>query len=266
MADEYVEQFTVFIDFLGIKEASKKIDDQARQHLLELLVKIATLRSNSKYFRTQGLLGNAVTIRPAISTFSDNLVISYNINEIKLINDGNTNAYFIWPSLIKMISLIASQALGIGFLIRGGATIGKLYHSQGVIFGEALVDSYKIESSISKYPRIVISNEIVNNHDFMEHKSMWLFKDMDGLYCIDYFFSMLWESGIVGVGSRYPSKEWFDKAVNMMNLKLNELSKSGKQTEYSNWHWFAKNFKLGLQRVPKDLLGDMRIEVDTLPW
>jgi hypothetical protein len=40
-------------------------------------------------------------------------------------------------------------------LIRGGATIGKLYDSQGVVFDEAMIEAYEIESRTQREVIIV---------------------------------------------------------------------------------------------------------------
>jgi hypothetical protein len=40
---------------------------------------------------------------------------------------------------------------------------GKLYHDARTVFGAALVCAYKLESEIVKYPRIMISSEVVSD-------------------------------------------------------------------------------------------------------
>ena len=59
--------------------------------------------------------------------------------------------------LIELVQDIARWSLLSGFLIRGGITIGKLYHNatQGVVFGEALVEAYNLESKDAIYPRVI---------------------------------------------------------------------------------------------------------------
>jgi hypothetical protein len=52
--------------------------------------------------------------------------------------DEATVAVVITNQFSDLLKRIAVAGLGLGLLIRGGATLGKLYHAQCVAFGEAL--------------------------------------------------------------------------------------------------------------------------------
>lgn len=60
----------------------------------------------------------------------------------------------------KLVAAIAAAALKLGVLIRGGATVEQLHHEQGVVLGEAMVEAYQLESSVSIYSRITVSRKI----------------------------------------------------------------------------------------------------------
>lgn len=82
------------------------------------------------------------TMRPAVSTFSDHIVVSYPLQPLyDAGSDEQFTAYTVLYHFSKLLASIAAAALRIGFLVRGGATIGKLYHTRGVVFGEALIAS-----------------------------------------------------------------------------------------------------------------------------
>lgn len=75
---QYEEHFCAFIDFLGFSEASTELDEATRIKVLRLLLSIASLRSDfssSVVEREGGAKSYHAT--PAISTFSDHIVISY---------------------------------------------------------------------------------------------------------------------------------------------------------------------------------------------
>jgi hypothetical protein len=161
---QYEEHFTAFIDFLGFAEGSTEADEERRTNILDLLLSLSALRGDFD-LKIQGQdNGPKSSIRPAITTFSDHIVISFPIASVirDLQFDERTAAQFISNQFVALLQSIAASALRIGFLIRGGATIGKLYHNSGVVFGEAMVEAYRIESGVSIYPRVVLSQRITN--------------------------------------------------------------------------------------------------------
>jgi hypothetical protein len=82
--------------------------------------------------------------------------------------------------------------------IRGATSKGKLHHDQSVIFGPALLDAYGIETSIAKYPRIVLSRGVYQ--DFQQVQSSFKIPRVrlasDGPPFLDVFaqFAMLSET------------------------------------------------------------------------
>jgi hypothetical protein len=51
-------------------------------------------------------------------------------------------------------------------LIRGAITSGKLYHNNGVIFGEALVNAYNMEKDHACYPRIIYDEALLKRYNY----------------------------------------------------------------------------------------------------
>lgn len=47
-----------------------------------------------------------------------------------------------------------------GYFLRGAIVKGKLYHDTQMVFGQALVHAYQMESSVVHFPRIVISSDV----------------------------------------------------------------------------------------------------------
>ncbi|MGD1212606.1 MAG: hypothetical protein ABR973_14755 [Candidatus Acidiferrales bacterium] len=184
MEPKYEEQFTAFIDFLGFGEVSAKSDEDARMKILDLLLALSAQRGE---FDMQSTVQGATTttrLRPAISTFSDHIVISYPLEAIRSVArpgvarpDEYLTARLVLHDFCEMSSRIAAAALQIGFLIRGGASIGPLYHSKGVVFGEALIDAFGIESRTSVYPRVVLSRAITSRPNWIENKAPFIAKD-----------------------------------------------------------------------------------------
>jgi hypothetical protein len=85
-------------------------------------------------------------------------------------------------------------------LIRGSLTVGNLYFDANLIFGDALIRAYYLESDVAVYPRITVDPQLIqlyketprlwlDIHDYntdKEYVEHHLRKDVDGVYYIDY--------------------------------------------------------------------------------
>jgi hypothetical protein len=80
-----------------------------------------------------------------VSSFSDNIVMS------QAIDDPMKMMFFIQ----QLGPFVAATVMG-GFLLRGGITIGDIYHDDEVVFGPALNRAYYLESKVADYPRIIL--------------------------------------------------------------------------------------------------------------
>jgi hypothetical protein len=267
MEPKYEEQFTAFVDFLGFSEVSKGTDDTTRLKVLSLLQSLSALRGEFDIKSIAKETGNVSYIKPAISTFSDHIVVSFPLQPIysEMGSDEHIGAFFIVTQFMQLLTRIAAAALRIGFLIRGGATIGKLYHTRGVVFGEALIDAFQIESRTSIYPRVVLSQQITRRPMWIENQN-GIVKGNDGLYHFDYFKSLLLDAASPGQKWATTVKEWFDDVVAIVATNLTELEKTGKLNELAKWTWFAHEFRSGLERLPPGLLSSLGVSLDSIPW
>src|SRR5712672_2824370 len=57
----------------------------------------------------------------------------------------------------------ATRLLSSGLLTRGAVAKGKLHHDNPVMFGPAFLEAYHIETTIAKYPQVVLSRETYQN-------------------------------------------------------------------------------------------------------
>lgn len=161
------KRICAFIDVLGFKNEILTSNDERRTKIIKLIedIKFDDIR--------QGMNSENLTFatisRPSaeVTSFSDNIVISANIPLID--PDSPPNSFtekelnsikYMEHIFIKIIS-VYWRALQLGLLFRGGITVGNLYHKNGVVVGEALINSYELETNTS-YPRIEVSNEVVN--------------------------------------------------------------------------------------------------------
>ena len=129
------------------------------------------------------------------SSFSDLIVRSIPV-------DSSANYQMphgiLFHELLDLIH-IQINLLNRGVLIRGGVTVGYLYHDDTFVFGPALNEAYRLESEVAKFPRIVLTEntaEIIRDeryrnyiHDYFEEKAgihELLREDEGGLFFLDY--------------------------------------------------------------------------------
>lgn len=168
---EYQNRLTCFIDLLGFKstidqslnepliaKALFELFEQFRGAELEKVV-----YGTVPYLTETGMISAAehhgdkivdamdVHFDLVVTQFSDSFVISAPAN-----NPSSCNL------LLKALRLINVQFFfGLGMLMRGGISVGKLVHKRGgALFGPAMNEAYAIESKSAIYPRVVVSDQV----------------------------------------------------------------------------------------------------------
>ena len=179
------ERIVAFVDILGFKNMvdNSLKSQQSAENLHKALERIYELK---KYNERLNDIESLREFGVEISTFSDSIIISYPI-------DFEGGLFFIIMELIHLqIDLVFY-----GILIRGGLSIGLLYHKENIVYGPAMNDAYYLESKCAIYPRIIIKEEDIikgiqktksRQHTLREeydYVMSCLKKDKDGLYCLD---------------------------------------------------------------------------------
>ena len=109
--------------------------------------------------------------------FSDNIIIA------KEISDNINNDVL---SLLGCVSNFLCSSVGdsVGWLVRGGVTIGDFYIDNMVVWGSALVRAYELEDKIAVYPRVVLDDNVVEIITKID--SDYVRRDTDGQYFLNY--------------------------------------------------------------------------------
>lgn len=100
--------------------------------------------------------------RTEFSFFSDNFAISAPVE--------------FGEAVFNILSWRTTNLLQSGFIVRGGVTIGQLYHDPEVIFGPALVEAVHIEKDAG-FPRFLCSNRLFKHLDSTSYKNHVLCRD-----------------------------------------------------------------------------------------
>ena len=209
--------------------------------------------------------GTQVVIRPAVSTFSDHIVISFPLEHVYAEFGEQTAAFILLHQSSTLLGAIAGQALRLGFLFRGGATIGRLHHEVGVVFGEAMVEAFKLELQTAIFPRVVLSPTITRRSEWMSTgNKRCIARDDDGIFRLEYFSEMLLKAGTPGERYAEHIQSWFKDIVEILRRNLVELERAGKLNPFSKWAWFARQFRAALEKLPPQLLTAFSIPLDEL--
>ena len=108
-----------------------------------------------------------------VTAFSDSIVISHSYEDMHAID-----------SMLEIVKNLQEQFLMLGYLTRGGMTVGKMYHDDGIVFGPAFVEAYTLESKIAVYPRIALGNELVERYSKVVRTDLFdsnVRNDFDGI-------------------------------------------------------------------------------------
>lgn len=171
--DSYSDRVVGFVDILGFADLVRRADSDPglRIKIIEALGKVQSVDAPG---------GKFTDLRS--QNFSDSLILS-----AKNTPDG------FWHLLLSLDAL-AWNLLQLGVLVRGGVTLGGMHHDDKFVFGVAVNEAYRLESSIAKVPRIVLgaraihaTNEFVKDGDVWEtYKNSRLLRDQDGVWFLNY--------------------------------------------------------------------------------
>jgi hypothetical protein len=185
------EHEVLFLDFLGFASAVKHWNDDRMEELVSVLVKIAEAQSDFDIDgKAQSDGSYKITTRSEITTFSDNLIVSYPClaKPDEIAGDAWEVVAKGWNGMVReqmqnITAQVVMAALDVGLLVRGGLSRGKLYHHGGVVVGEAMVDAYCLEKNVARNPRVVVSSRVTDND--------LLYTDTDQVRCLDYISAMM---------------------------------------------------------------------------
>ena len=137
---------------------------------------------------------------------------------------------------------ISAVGDGVGWLVRGGITIGELFIDKTMVRGSALLRAYELENSISIYPRVSIDAVIVSELQGNKETAEYLSLDSDGIFFLNYMSIWHFAGEIVRSGfekikneARKPDGAYADKVYQKlvwhMNYINHELDKKGERKD-----------------------------------
>ena len=173
----YEERIVAFVDILGFSNmiSQSEKDVETYEKINRALKTIQNVKKDSENTSAK------------VTTFSDNIVISYPAN-------GKDSLFYILIDLIHLQLELLQQ----GVLVRGGIAKGKVRHTKEMVFGPAMVTAYELESKYAVYPRIIVEKQTVDwekenyrkqiygaDYDILELESLIKRDEYNDIYYID---------------------------------------------------------------------------------
>lgn len=148
----YEHRFCCFLDIMGFSGLINDLDrhQTTYQHIREILRRIHHPANDDDNFRLADLRAQSISDAIAISALQTPLGLF---------------------QVVDSIQRLAIDLLIYGYFVRGALVAGQLYHDDNMVFGEALVRAYNLETQVVRYPRIMISSEVIRAMDIYEQTS-----------------------------------------------------------------------------------------------
>ncbi len=245
------EQLVAFIDLLGFRSIITAQDDGRQSEILSLLTSLVEAKSDS---RSEATCIDSRTreheVWPAISAFSDNIVVSFTAAGLAHVGAG-----MIVFNLANNAAWIFSRAIRFGCLLRGGIAFGPLHHQNGVVFGPGLVEAYTMESKFAGRPRIIVSAtaaQKLGSHPYLH-------SDEDGFLYLDYLraaYDLEMSATTAGkplTTRREASRSWIAEIRRVCEDEVDALAQTRNLAGLQNWRWFATRFERFVESVPPSM-------------
>lgn len=246
--DAFPRRYTLFLDFLGASDAARNWPRDRAHQFVQLLISIAQLQSSETILGgTMPDGGYKLNVVPEVTTFSDNAVISYRSSP----DDSPQLLESYWTEIvckdaIRVVSLVAERSLRIGLLVRGGLSFGELFHQRGVVFGEAMVDAYHLESKVASNPRIVLSNSVMSKLTHIKaEEAPYLLKDRDGQWHLNYLGAMVQNAVEATSRSAVDGLHWKEghsKTIEQ-EIRAHREAAGDRLKAAAKWEWFSEQFR-----------------------
>jgi hypothetical protein len=139
---EYPERFCAFIDILGFRGYVASLGKDTS--------KVVALKNTLQMVHKP--------LHPGISDLRDVDYRTQSISDAVAISVLPTVTGLI--ELFSTLELLTMSLLSAGYFVRGAIAKGRLYHDEGMVFGEALIRAYDLETTVVRYPRIMITTDV----------------------------------------------------------------------------------------------------------
>lgn len=158
----YTERYCAFIDILGFRGMISESD-----------------RGNVPVSEIHRTL-SAVHARPNSARPQDADLRHQSISDAVALSATATAAGL--DAICTAAEELSSRLLRSGYFARGGISKGRLYHGENMVFGPALVEAYRLENEVAKFPRILVPRSIAADGVMYANEGTHWRKEFDGRF------------------------------------------------------------------------------------
>lgn len=192
----YREHIILFVDILGYSRLVRCGDAKKKSAVLELQKQLLTSDMTGVARRVKkSIRENIISVKPLSALLSDTLIYSYPMADLEAC-ENNTVVAAAYSSLANKLASLHALFLGIGVLIRGALTMGKITNHHGIAYGEGLAVAHELQKKGEK-PFVFFDDALINlmnRYAGSSYINYFLRQDADsGLKYYDYFEHLLSE-------------------------------------------------------------------------
>jgi len=140
----YDERYCAFVDILGFGQLVDRLREGAtRFEVIRDLLNIIHAPPEARFvkaFTTTDYKAQSISDAVCISALPSAVGLSH-----------------LFYSLEELTLRLLTQ----GFFLRGAIVRGRLYHDDRMVFGEALIRAFRLEQDVVRFPRIMVTREVV---------------------------------------------------------------------------------------------------------
>lgn len=178
--NKYTECYIAFLDILGFKELVK---DSSCSDIIDIFKTFNHKPISEAYLGNDGIVSKSTVDALKMKVMSDSICLYINVK----VPDA---LMCILASCIMMQFELLSRPTPI--FLRGAITLGDVYAEKDITFGPGLTSAYLMEENNTKYPRIILTKEVLSNIDCSNPTkerivNTFAFKDFDAFYALNYF-------------------------------------------------------------------------------
>lgn len=226
-----VKSVVAFIDLLGAKELIQN-DPENSLEIIHSCYEYAKNEIKDKYPSELNF--------PQINIFSDNIVLSLPLYDME--NNNSDKDLMNIMSVIVYSSIIQYYFWVNRLLVRGAISFGSFFSDELMVWGQGLVNSYQLESSIAIFPRIIIDPQYDNNirDIFGNMITMFTSEDFDGLLFVDPLKRRFLES-----------RDFVEDFLQDNELRIKNMEKFDSK-KYQKYMWMQKYLEEKLRSIDRD--------------
>jgi hypothetical protein len=240
------ERFVAFIDLLGFRDVLNRMFTNEPQLFKTVLEVLELAKSFADTPDPENMR--------AITAFSDSVVIT-------------SGGPFGTAGLLATVGVLAGEFLKRGILCRGGIARGRMYHADGILFGEALVRAYDIERDVAKTPRIVIDDNVAPAIFFLiDDQIPRVKRDIDGKLILN-VFAHFWDRADIDAPNAIVADHWGGSADEEGLLVVRHVleeallrTQSGDPDILKKIRWAAGQFNETLIQIQTSTIEPLNID------